>query len=245
MTRGLGWILIIAGVVVGQFVVYELWYSDAITAAVQDEAREEWDRVLEATPEPQPVTIDPEENGESAVDTEDELRLFPEEWPDLGEPIGRIIVPKVDLDAVVFAGVDTDTLRGGPGAMPGTSFPGQPGNATISGHRTTYGRPFHDFEELDVGDEIMMETGVGTHTYTVRRIFTVEPTGVWVTGEMTGAWLTLTACHPKFSAAQRLIVQAEMTDGPNAPYARHLAETEPPIPRGDDDQPLEMIAGDF
>ncbi|MPZ52463.1 MAG: sortase [Acidimicrobiia bacterium] len=275
VVRGLGWLLVVFAVVVAQFIVYELWYSDVLTARAQEAAAVELDEILATsatqpsivvaetstspqstsastttipptTTAPPPPTTTPPTTPPPTTKPEKEIRLYPEEWADdVGGPIGRISIPSVDLDVVLFAGVDTETLKKGPGAMPSTSFPGQPGNATISGHRTTYGRPFHDLEELEPGDEILVETAVGTHTYAVRRLFIVPPTGVWVTDEMAGGWLTLTACHPKYSAAQRLIVQAEMVKGPNAPLARHLSEIEPPIPRDEEDKPIEIIFGEF
>jgi len=102
--------------------------------------------------------------------------------------------------------------------MPDTPLPGQPGNAVISGHRTTYGRPFLDLDQLVDGDEIEVETALGISTYAVRDILIVQPTDVWVTDHIDGAWLTLTTCNPRFSAAERLVIQAELVDGPNLEF---------------------------
>jgi sortase A len=85
----------------------------------------------------------------------------------------------------------------------------------ISGHRTTYGAPFHELDTLVPGDLIEVETALGTHTYAVRETIIVRPTELWVTEPREGAWLTLTTCHPKFSSRQRLVVFAELVDGPN------------------------------
>ena len=109
--------------------------------------------------------------------------------------------------------------------MPGTPLPGQPGNAVISGHRTTHGRPFHDFDQLVAGDRVEVDTGIGTHVYEVRESFIVAPTDVWVTDSRPGAWLTLTTCNPKYSARERLIVTAELVAGPNVEYVQHLEVT--------------------
>ena len=128
-------------------------------------------------------------------------------------------IPAIDLDWLVFEGVDRATLKKGPGHMPWTPLPGQPGNAVISGHRTTYGAPFFDLDRLKPGDEIIIETALGRHVYEVREVFVVSPTDVWVTDPMRGAWLTLTTCNPKYSARERLIVQAELVEGPNYAYA--------------------------
>jgi sortase A len=102
--------------------------------------------------------------------------------------------------------------------MPTTPLPGQPGNSVLSGHRTTHGRPFFDLDLLEVGDPVRVRTRIGIHVYEVREILVVAPTDVWVADPREGAWLTLTTCEPKFSSRQRLVIQAEMVDGPNRPY---------------------------
>ncbi len=134
---------------------------------------------------------------------------------------------------VMFEGVSVRTLKRGPGHMPDTPLPGQPGNAVVSGHRTTYLAPFNRLDELSEGDPIIVETAIGTHVYIVRDPvtvipadsflalgegggwFAVRPTALWVTDPREGSWLTLTTCHPEFSARQRLIVVAELVSGPN------------------------------
>ncbi len=134
---------------------------------------------------------------------------------------------------VMFEGVSVRTLKRGPGHMPDTPLPGQPGNAVVSGHRTTYLAPFNRLDELEEGDPIIVETAIGTHVFVVRDPaevvpadsylalgegggwFSVRPTALWVTNAREGSWLTLTTCHPEFSARQRLIVVAELVSGPN------------------------------
>jgi sortase A len=139
-----------------------------------------------------------------------------------GEPLGMITINKIGLEAVLFEGVDRDTLKDGPGHMPWTPVPGQPGNAVVSGHRTTYGRPFYDLDQLVLGDRIEVETAIGISVYEVKVIEIVLPTDVYVTESLPGAWLTLTTCHPRFSAAERLVVQAELVAGPNLDYVETL-----------------------
>jgi len=136
--------------------------------------------------------------------------------PGEGEVLGRIVIPRIDLDWMVVEGVDLDLLKQGPGHIPHTALPGQPGNAVISGHRTTNGAPFFDLDLLEPGDIIEVESLTGTHTYRVVESRIVPPTGVWVTTQWDGAWLTLTTCTPRYSAAERLIVFAELIEGPNA-----------------------------
>ena len=69
--------------------------------------------------------------------------------------------------------------------------------------------------DLASGDRIFWDSATGTHEYEIREIFVVRPTELWVLNDREGAWLTLTTCHPKWSARERLIVVAEMVDGPN------------------------------
>lgn len=145
--------------------------------------------------------------------------ILSESTPELGDAFALIRIPKLDdlKDGWnVVEGVTLPILRAGAGHMPTTPLPGQPGNSVISGHRTTYGAPFHNLDQLAAGDVIEVETAIGTHTYAVREVFVVKPTDIWVTDPLPGAWLTLTTCHPKFSARERLIVQAALIEGPNA-----------------------------
>jgi sortase A len=136
--------------------------------------------------------------------------------PAQGVAMARIVIPAIGVDRIVVEGVDVPDLRKGPGHMPNTAIPGQLGNAVISGHRTTWGAPFNRIDELEPGDQITVETMIGTHTYEVVSSEVVWPNESWVTNQWDGAWLTLTTCTPEGSSRHRLIVFAKMVDGPNA-----------------------------
>jgi len=214
--RILGWTMTWAGVLILGYAGYQLWVTDLLNDGSQERAREELAAVLEerrATTTTAPTT----------TSTLPAPVLRPEDPVAPGSAFAAIRIPKIAVDAVVFEGVDTLTLRQGPGHMPGTPLPGQPGNAVISGHRTTYGRPFFDVDLLAPGDAVEVETAIGVHTYTVRELLVVAPTDVWVAGPRDGSWLTLTTCEPKFSARQRLIVVAELSAGPNLAYVEAAA----------------------
>ena len=134
------------------------------------------------------------------------------------EAIAVIRIPSIERledGWVVVEGVRVSDLKNGAGHMPDTPLAGQPGNTVISGHRTTYGAPFHELDTLEPGDEIEVESAIGTNVYAVRDSIVVEPTALWVTEDLLGSWLTLTTCHPKFSSRQRLVVIAELISGPN------------------------------
>ena len=129
----------------------------------------------------------------------------------IGDPLTRIKIPAINVNTVVVEGTTASALRAGAGHYPNTPLPGEEGNVAIAGHRTTYGKPFADIDRLKVGDEIVLETPIGTHTYKVAKDPFVVPNTEWsVISQTPGHNLTLTSCHPKGSAKQRIIVRAEM-----------------------------------
>jgi sortase A len=221
-----GWTLIWGGLLIFGYLGWQLLGTDVVNARVQAEAAETLDRHLEVAAE-EPVVVEVVEE-EAEGDEGSEVEHFQEALPAEDEGFARISVPSVGLEAVVFEGVSSATLAKGPGHMPGTPIPGQPGNSVISGHRTTYGRPFYDFDLLVAGDRIEIETSIGLHVYEVRESFVVAPTDVWVTDDKSGAWLTLTTCHPRFSARERLIITAELVEGPNLEYVQFLDQLPAP-----------------
>ena len=217
--RLVGWGLISAAALVSLFLVYQLFVTDFFNARSQAVAAKE----LETAFITRRAEIDfPTVTTLATPEAPPAPELIEEPAALVGDPFGRITIERIGLDAVIFEGVDVATLKLGPGHMPETPLPGQPGNAVISGHRTTYGRPFFDLDQLAVGDSIGVETALGLNTYTIREILVVKPTDVWVTDHLDGAWLTLTTCNPKFSAAERLIIQAELVSGPNFDYVQSV-----------------------
>jgi sortase A len=218
----LGWALIWSGLFVFGYLGWQIFVTDFINAGVQREAAGELEVTLDEV-EPAPEEVDRDEFlgdiEEPSVEIPEVVEYFPEDAVEIGESFAFLTIPKIGLDGVVvYEGVDGDTLKKGPGHMERTPLPGQPGNAVISGHRTTHGRPFFDFDMLAVGDRVEVETATGTHVYEIRETLIVDPTDVWVTDPRPGGWLTMTTCNPKFSARERLIVFAEMVAGPNLDY---------------------------
>jgi sortase A len=129
---------------------------------------------------------------------------------DAGDPLGRIHIPEVDIDKVIVEGTDGGSLRKGPGHYPETPLPGIRGTVAIAGHRTTYGAPFRDLDKLEVGDTIDVEMPYGHFIYRVQRVQIVDPSATWVTRRVGYDRLVLTACHPKYSAAQRIVIFARL-----------------------------------
>jgi sortase A len=126
-----------------------------------------------------------------------------------GDSLTRIRIPAIDVDVVVVEGITPSALRAGAGHYPQTALPCEEGNMAIAGHRTTYGKPFGNIDRLKAGDTIELTTPVGGCVYRLAKApFVVPPTDITVLNNTAERTLTLTTCHPKGSAAQRLIVQA-------------------------------------
>ena len=204
--RGVGQTLVTLGVVVLLFCVYELYVTGLVTAREQDRLGDDL-RASWAEPPPRPQPGEPETVPASL---------------DLGQGFAVLHVPALaGYDPwVVVEGTSVEALKNGPGHISGTAVPGELGNVVVSGHRTTYGAPFERFDELVPGSQVVLETRSQWFTYTVRGSQIVAPTAVEVTYPVPGGGpaaqpterlLTLTTCNPKYSARQRLIVQAELT----------------------------------
>lgn len=129
---------------------------------------------------------------------------------DAGDPVGRLRVDAIGLDTVVVESTEADALRRGPGHYQGTPLPGARGTVAIAGHRTTYGAPFRRVDELERGDRIELRLPYGRFSYAVERTRIVAPTATWVTGRVKYDRLVLTACHPLYSAAERIVVFARL-----------------------------------
>jgi sortase A len=129
-----------------------------------------------------------------------------------GEGIGRIRIDSIDLDLVVVEGTDTASLQKGPGHYPETGFPGQGQTIGVAGHRTTYLAPFRQINEIEDGDEIVLEMPYATFTYTTQKHEIVDPSQVEIVDDVGYERLVLTACHPLYSADQRWAVFARLAE---------------------------------
>jgi len=125
-----------------------------------------------------------------------------------GQPIGRVVIPKLGLSKVIVEGTESADLQNGPGHYPDQPMPGAPGTVAIAGHRTTYGAPFRTVDKLGKGDRIELRMPYATITYEVEKLQIVAPTATYVTARQDYNRLVLTACHPLYSAAQRIVVFA-------------------------------------
>ena len=127
-----------------------------------------------------------------------------------GRPFGRIDLPTLDRRYVLVQGTDPASLRKGPGHYPGTALPGMGRTVAVAGHRTTYLAPFKTIDRLRRGHRITIRMPYGRFDYQVTRTRIVEPNDVWVTRDVGREQLVLTACHPLYSAAKRIVVFARL-----------------------------------
>ena len=202
LLRGTGWTFIGMGSFVLYFLVYQLVGTNAVTSRGQSDLRNELQREWAAAPAA--PKSDPKK-----VEARRVAR---------GKALAVIDIPKIQLDnKVVVEGVGREELRKGPGHVPSTVLPGQDGTFGVSGHRTTYGAPFYRLDDLVKGDTITIVSREAIYTYTVTRTAIVRPTDVQVLDNVKGpdgkpkATITLTTCHPRYSARQRLVVFGDLT----------------------------------
>jgi sortase A len=123
-----------------------------------------------------------------------------------GDAVGRLRMPTLNRNYVVVEGTDLGTLRKGPGHYPKTPLPGEGGTVAVAGHRTTYGAPFRSIDKFRRGDELTMDMPYGRFTYRVDKVQIVSPNATWITHRRKREQLVLSACHPLYSAAKRIVV---------------------------------------
>ena len=183
-----GLLLILAALVVGGYVWWLLWGTGLTTRAAQNDLRPRFEERVAIRPaaEAPPRTVN-----------------VP------GEAVAILRIPKIELNYVVVEGTDTESLKKGPGHYSWTSYPWEDtGRVAIAGHRTTYGAPFWSLNELKTGDRIVLATEYGIFNYRVTESRIILPSQEAVLNETEKPTLVLTTCHPRFSAAERLVIFA-------------------------------------
>jgi sortase A len=226
--------LITSGIVIGLDVVLTLVWKEplsSIYASVQQgKAEDSLNRLEERFPDPALVRRAAQERGVAA-----QARVLAdafEQEVQVGEGIGRLEIPSIDLNIVAVQGTDTASLQKGPGhyasgvVQPGpggtvqtmkrigdgTAFPGQGKTIAIAGHRTTYLAPFRHIDQIQPGDKVYLRMPYGNFTYVVEKHEIVSPEDVTVVENVGYERLVLTACHPLYSAAQRYVQFAKLED---------------------------------
>jgi sortase (surface protein transpeptidase) len=234
VARSLGELLVTVGVILLLFVVYELWVTDLLNAQAQSTLDQTLHERWSSSAPLAPGTTD---HGPFAV----------------GQAFAILHIPRLGADyhRVIVEGTGQDQLAQGPGHYLGTAFPGEKGNVSLAGHRVGRGSPFLDLDKLRPGDPIIVETRTSWFVYRVlgdrangnfgadasgipgqevvlpTDLAVISPTpGAAATAPPSGSYLTLTTCHPRFSARQRLVIHAKLdgagtskSDQPNGPPA--------------------------
>lgn len=238
--REIGLALITAGVIVLLFVLYQLFGTNLTEAHHQSTLAKQFQTATEAksnTTQPSTTQTSTTQTsttqtsttgstpGSTTSTTADVLPSVPS-----GGAIDHLRIPAIGLDKYVVEGTDENDLREGPGHYLGTAYPGQIGNTAIAGHRTTYGAPFFELNNLKVGDQILItDLNDRTWIYVVDQApLVVSPSDVAVLDPTTFAQLTLTTCNPRFSATSRLVVFARLQGRAGAVKAP--AEPKAPTP---------------
>ena len=128
----------------------------------------------------------------------------------LPDVVGRLTILSANINHYVVFGATNKKLEYGPGYILGTSLPGSGGNFAIAGHRTTYGAPFGNLDRVQVGETIIFQTNTNQYKYKVIDVKIISPEDNYVLENYGDDRITLTTCHPKFSAKQRLVVIGQL-----------------------------------
>jgi sortase A len=199
-----GELLVTLGLLVLLFVAWQLWWTDVESDRAQAATVSSLTREFAAAP-----TTPPAGAGAGATDL-----------PAAAFAVVRIPRFGADYARPLVEGTSAKELAEGLGHYVGTAGPGEVGNFAIAGHRTTYGKPLAEIDTLRTGDRVVVETAQGWTVYAVSSHEIVRPWQGEVIAPVPGrpgvtptkAVLTLTSCHPRFSAKQRWIVHADLVE---------------------------------
>ena len=262
---GAGRSLMTVGVLMFGFVAYQLWGTGIefrqhqSDLAHQFTARQAALATASTTPSPTPTgptgPVGPTGVTPTPATTTAPPTIAPAvstAWPaiQLGDVIAEIEIPKIHKNVYVVAGIRKDDLKKGIGHYPDTPLPGQLGNTAFAGHRTTFGAPLFDVDQLLAGDQIIVTT-ITSQRYVYRVVGdpqVVNPTDYAVirANDPTKATLTLTSCHPRYSARKRIVVHAELDtalSGPVAAATPYYGQTAASPTTGHADGPADTTDG--
>jgi sortase A len=118
------------------------------------------------------------------------------------------------VEQSLHEGVTLTAIDRGPSHWPGTAMPGEVGNVVVAGHRVTHSRPFHDLDRLRPGDPLVFTLTDGSRwTYELTSTEIVAPDAMHIVDQTPEPTATLFACHPKGSAAQRIVARFRLVEG--------------------------------
>lgn len=214
---------ITAGLLLLGLVAYQLWGTGLEQSRAQNRLRDEFATLIASPATTSSPTSAP--SSDEAVTT-----VPPVDTPRRpNSALALLEIPSASVADIVVSGATVSALRHGPGHIAGTALPGQPGNSAIAGHRTTYGAPFADLDDVKIGDDVRVTTREGRFTYTVNDVKIVAPNQTDVLRPRKGrTLLTLITCHPRWSTAKRLVVVAELSS--SEPASATVSSTVPSAP---------------
>ena len=126
-----------------------------------------------------------------------------------GSDVARLTIPDIGMAVTVVEGTSANDLSIGPGHIPTTPLPGEPGNVGIAGHRDTVFRPLR---LIRTGQRVTLTTGRRQDQYRVVSTAIVDPTDIQVLRPTGKDTLTLVTCYPfRFigPAPKRFVVRAD------------------------------------
>ncbi len=201
MRRRLGTVLIAAGIALAAWTLVTRLWQEPITAALNWHGQRQLGEQLHARMTR--ARLEPVSRSVRAAARAYRLRSHD------GEAMGRIVIPRIGLNAVLVDGTSETDLAQGPGIYAGDYLPGEGRLVYVAGHRTTYGAPFSQLDLLRPGDPISIVLPYGSFVYRVTRHRIVAATAVSVLRSHRREQLILQTCHPRFSASHRYLVYAE------------------------------------
>ncbi|MGZ6642911.1 MAG: class E sortase [Solirubrobacteraceae bacterium] len=210
MRRALGILLVVAGVLLVADAVLTVTWQEPLSALREHSAQQGLRRELRAAELGRaPVEVAAGRRGALAAVRARAARAARARRD--GTALGELRIARIGLDVVTLTSASPEDLRRGPGLIARTSVPGRGRTTGIAGHRTTYGAPFRHIDRLRRGDAIVLATPYATFRYAVSGTRIVAPSDVAVLANRGGDRLVLSACHPLYSAAQRIVVSARLT----------------------------------
>ena len=208
--RILGALLIVAGVLTLAWVVVVWRWQDPFTAIYthieQNRLSHSYERRVHAY-RPKPT------HGKDLAAVELQVAVEARAYArtlHTGEPVGRLQIGRIGLKMVVVQGTDDETLKKGPGHYEPSALPGEGHLIYVAGHRTTYLAPFAHINDIKMGDYITFSLPYATFTYRVQRHYIVRSDQLSVLQDHDSEILRLQACHPRFFATHRYIVDATL-----------------------------------
>jgi sortase A len=207
-----GGLAIFLGVALLADAVVTVAWRDPITAVFAQQRQKALDKELKKT-ERAPLSASTLALVRNAETKEERLAALAKHLrvrSEVGDPLGRIAIPRIDAKYVFVAGTGEKSLKKAPGHYANTALPGQPGTVAIAGHRTTYLAPFRRLDRMRRGDRVQLTMPYGRFSYRVDGSWVVSPSHTAVLRPARYDRLVLTTCTPLFSAKRRIVVTARL-----------------------------------